>query len=93
MPEVGAFPSGFKNKGGAYVDRDKPAQIRYSNISAGKGEEIRIKSDRDLFYYIAAPHDVQWKHESGEVADRYKHDNICTNAFISANVTMFKSIR
>lgn len=26
------------NKGGAYVDRDKPAQIRYSNISAAKGK-------------------------------------------------------
>lgn len=98
MPEVGAFPSGYKNKGGAYVDRDKPAQIRYSNISAGKGEEIRVKADRntdrDVFYYIAAPHDVQWKHESGEVAYRYyKHDNICASAFISANVTMFNSIR
>lgn len=30
---------GMKNKGrGAYVDRDKPAQIRFSNISAGKGK-------------------------------------------------------
>lgn len=42
MPEaavVGASksPSGGKQNGGAYVDRDKPAQIRYSNISAGKG--------------------------------------------------------
>lgn len=98
MPEIGAFPSGYKNKGGAYVDRDKPAQIRYSNISAGKGEDIPIKSvrntDRDLFYcVVAAPHDVQWKHESGKVVYRYKHDNICMNAFISAKVSLLTSIR
>lgn len=30
--------SGGKNKGRAYVDRDKPAQIRFSNISAAKGK-------------------------------------------------------
>uniref|UniRef100_A0A8C7QS22 T-complex protein 1 subunit delta n=1 Tax=Oncorhynchus mykiss TaxID=8022 RepID=A0A8C7QS22_ONCMY len=41
MPEAMAGPKmpsgGMKNKGrGAYVDRDKPAQIRFSNISAGK---------------------------------------------------------
>lgn len=43
MPEVKAAPSALntgRNKGGAYQDRDKPAQIRYSNISAAKG---RIK--------------------------------------------------
>lgn len=33
--------SGGKNKGGAYVDRDKPAQIRFSNISAAKGRYCR----------------------------------------------------
>lgn len=42
MPEAAMVmpkgPSGAKNNGGAYVDRDKPAQIRFSNISAGKGE-------------------------------------------------------
>lgn len=38
MPEGGAAANGYKYKGGAYVDRDKPAQIRFSNISAGKGE-------------------------------------------------------
>lgn len=40
MPEAKAAPSApntGKNKGGAYQDRDKPAQIRYSNISAAKG--------------------------------------------------------
>lgn len=41
MPEAkmatGA-PSAGKNKGGAYQDRDKPAQIRFSNISAAKGK-------------------------------------------------------
>ena len=40
MPEAmmaSRAPSGGKHKGGAYVDRDKPAQIRYSNISAAKG--------------------------------------------------------
>lgn len=30
-------PNMSKNKGGAYQDRDKPAQIRFSNISAAKG--------------------------------------------------------
>ncbi|XP_067296913.1 T-complex protein 1 subunit delta [Pseudorasbora parva] len=44
MPEAGAFPSGYKNKGGAYVDRDKPAQIRYSNISAGKAVADAIRT-------------------------------------------------
>lgn len=41
MPEAMAAAkasNGGKNKGGAYVDRDKPAQIRFSNISAAKGE-------------------------------------------------------
>lgn len=42
MPEVtiGGLKgsSGAKNNGGTYVDRDKPAQIRFSNIGAGKGE-------------------------------------------------------
>lgn len=42
MPEaaiaVPKGPGGGKNNGGTYVDRDKPAQIRFSNISAGKGE-------------------------------------------------------
>lgn len=42
MPEAAIVvpkgPSGGKYNGGAYVDRDKPAQIRFSNISAGKGE-------------------------------------------------------
>lgn len=40
MPEAMAAPKvsfGGRNKGGAYVDRDKPAQIRFSNISAAKG--------------------------------------------------------
>lgn len=38
MPEAAAAVNASKNKGGAYVDRDKPAQIRFSNINAGKGE-------------------------------------------------------
>jgi len=64
MPEALALPSGNKNKGGAYVDRDKPAQIRYSNISAGKGEFIPGESQKlgqGLLYYcvVAADHDVQ----------------------------------
>jgi len=33
-----------KNKGGAYVDRDKPAQIRFSNISAGKAVADAIRT-------------------------------------------------
>lgn len=43
MPEAMAAPKASnagKNKGGAYVDRDKPAQIRFSNISAAKGRLI-----------------------------------------------------
>ncbi|KAG1956013.1 T-complex protein 1 subunit delta [Pimephales promelas] len=44
MPEALALPSGNKNKGGAYVDRDKPAQIRYSNISAGKAVADAIRT-------------------------------------------------
>lgn len=40
MPEAKAVSSASnmgKNKGRAYQDRDKPAQIRFSNISAAKG--------------------------------------------------------
>lgn len=40
MPEAKAAPSASnmgKNKGRACQDRDKPAQIRFSNISAAKG--------------------------------------------------------
>lgn len=43
MPELMAAPkasSGSKNKGGAYVDRDKPTQIRFSNINAAKGKSV-----------------------------------------------------
>lgn len=43
MPELMAAPkvsSGGKNKGGAYVDRDKPTQIRFSNINAAKGKLV-----------------------------------------------------
>lgn len=45
MPEAKLVPSALnmsKNKGGAYQDRDKPAQIRYSNISAAKGKAKRF---------------------------------------------------
>lgn len=48
MPEAAIAapkgPSGGKNNGGTYVDRDKPAQIRFSNISAGKGEFYLLHS-------------------------------------------------
>ncbi|XP_008283200.1 T-complex protein 1 subunit delta [Stegastes partitus] len=47
MPEAMAAPkvsSGGKNKGGAYVDRDKPAQIRFSNISAAKAVADAIRT-------------------------------------------------
>lgn len=40
MPEVRATSNASnmgRHKGGAYQDRDKPAQIRFSNISAAKG--------------------------------------------------------
>lgn len=53
MPEMMAASSaasGGKNKGGAYVDRDKPAQIRFSNISAGKGIEP-INSSLVFFHH------------------------------------------
>lgn len=38
MAAVPKGGNGGSKKRGAYQDRDKPAQIRYSNISAGKGE-------------------------------------------------------
>uniref|UniRef100_A0A8C2IMX2 T-complex protein 1 subunit delta n=1 Tax=Cyprinus carpio TaxID=7962 RepID=A0A8C2IMX2_CYPCA len=44
MPEGGAAANGYKYKGGAYVDRDKPAQIRFSNISAGKAVADAIRT-------------------------------------------------
>ncbi|CAL8274125.1 T-complex protein 1 subunit delta [Gadus morhua] len=47
MPEAMMAPralSGGKHKGGAYVDRDKPAQIRYSNISAAKAVADAIRT-------------------------------------------------
>lgn len=40
MPEVRTASNASnmgRHKGGAYQDRDKPAQIRFSNISAAKG--------------------------------------------------------
>lgn len=49
MPEAKAAPSApntGRNKGGAYQDRDKPAQIRYSNISAAKGVLKRLEDQR-----------------------------------------------
>ncbi len=50
MPKAVAAVNGFKNMGCAYVDRDKPAQIRFSNISAAKGErksDILLKAVRN----------------------------------------------
>ncbi|XP_068178351.1 T-complex protein 1 subunit delta [Antennarius striatus] len=47
MPEGRAAPSGpnmGKNKGGAYQDRDKPAQIRFSNISAAKAVADAVRT-------------------------------------------------
>lgn len=47
MPEStpGRAPGGAGNKAkGAYQDRDKPAQIRFSNIAAGKGAAARGKA-------------------------------------------------
>uniref|UniRef100_A0AAQ5ZA62 T-complex protein 1 subunit delta n=1 Tax=Amphiprion ocellaris TaxID=80972 RepID=A0AAQ5ZA62_AMPOC len=47
MPEAMAAPKASnagKNKGGAYVDRDKPAQIRFSNISAAKAVADAIRT-------------------------------------------------
>ncbi|KAF0036880.1 hypothetical protein F2P81_009754 [Scophthalmus maximus] len=47
MPEMMAAQRasrGGKNKGGAYVDRDKPAQIRFSNISAAKAVADAIRT-------------------------------------------------
>ncbi|XP_019745229.1 T-complex protein 1 subunit delta [Hippocampus comes] len=47
MPEAMAAPkapNGGRNKGGAYVDRDKPAQIRFSNISAAKAVADAIRT-------------------------------------------------
>ncbi|XP_051993860.1 T-complex protein 1 subunit delta [Xyrauchen texanus] len=44
MPGALSAASSFKNKGGAYVDRDKPAQIRFSNISAGKAVADAVRT-------------------------------------------------
>uniref|UniRef100_A0A8C9YSU4 T-complex protein 1 subunit delta n=1 Tax=Sander lucioperca TaxID=283035 RepID=A0A8C9YSU4_SANLU len=47
MPEMKAAPRASntgRNKGGAYVDRDKPAQIRFSNISAAKAVADAIRT-------------------------------------------------
>uniref|UniRef100_H2L7Q7 T-complex protein 1 subunit delta n=1 Tax=Oryzias latipes TaxID=8090 RepID=H2L7Q7_ORYLA len=47
MPEMKAAPrapSGGKNNGGTYVDRDKPAQIRFSNISAAKAVADAVRT-------------------------------------------------
>lgn len=53
MPEAKATLSASntgKNKGGAYQDRDKPAQIRYSNISAAKGRIIILNAPRKTYF-------------------------------------------
>ncbi|XP_035516003.1 T-complex protein 1 subunit delta [Morone saxatilis] len=46
MPEAKAAPraSMGRHNGGAYVDRDKPAQIRYSNISAAKAVADAVRT-------------------------------------------------
>ncbi|XP_059187716.1 T-complex protein 1 subunit delta [Centropristis striata] len=47
MPEAMAAPRASnmsRNKGGAYVDRDKPAQIRFSNISAAKAVADAVRT-------------------------------------------------
>merc|ERR1719309_429984 len=47
MPEAKAaarVTNMSKNKGGAYVDRDKPAQIRFSNISAAKAVADAVRT-------------------------------------------------
>uniref|UniRef100_G3Q878 T-complex protein 1 subunit delta n=1 Tax=Gasterosteus aculeatus aculeatus TaxID=481459 RepID=G3Q878_GASAC len=47
MPELMAAPRASnmgRHKGGAYVDRDKPAQIRFSNISAAKAVADAIRT-------------------------------------------------
>lgn len=47
MPEVKAASNVSnmgKNKGGAYQDRDKPAQIRFSNISAAKAVADAVRT-------------------------------------------------
>lgn len=51
MPEVQGksnnASSGAGNKQGAFKDKDKPTEIRMSNITAAKGEQILI---RELWY-------------------------------------------
>lgn len=88
MPKAVAAVNGFKNMGCAYVDRDKPAQIRFSNISAGKGErksDILLKAVRNtrrglVLVHLCSPSHIV-EHETIQVLDRYKHDRI-----ISANM-------
>lgn len=46
MPEVQAkSSSGSGNKQGAFKDKDKPTEIRMSNITAAKGEKWSIFFD------------------------------------------------
>ena len=49
MPEVQGksnnTSSGAGNKQGAFKDKDKPTEIRMSNITAAKGERILINCD------------------------------------------------
>lgn len=57
MPEVQAksnnAKSGASNKQGAFKDKDKPTEIRMSNITAAKGEESPITFDvQDLRTYM-----------------------------------------
>ena len=57
MPEVQAksnnAKSGASNKQGAFKDKDKPTEIRMSNITAAKGEESPISFDvQDLRTYM-----------------------------------------
>uniref|UniRef100_A0A3Q3E5N2 T-complex protein 1 subunit delta n=1 Tax=Labrus bergylta TaxID=56723 RepID=A0A3Q3E5N2_9LABR len=47
MPEVKSaarVSNMSRNKGGAYVDRDKPAQVRFSNISAAKAVADAVRT-------------------------------------------------
>ena len=68
MPEVQGksnnVSSGASNKQGAFKDKDKPTEIRMSNITAAKGEQIHVNCDildmktYETYYVITAVADA-----------------------------------
>lgn len=70
-----------KNKGGAYQDRDKPAQIRFSNISAAKGRHLKATVEQKVFVCL-------FPHSFGPPARRWLRDRY----FYSFDSNVFQMI-